>query len=51
MPKSLKAKVGNKAKGRRSAKNKASGKYIRQRMRTEANKARRMAKLKAAQGE
>lgn len=45
MPKQLTARVGNKAKGRRSARHAANGKYARQRLRTEANKARRRAKL------
>lgn len=45
MPKQLQQKVGNKAKGRRSARHKANGKYARQRLRTEANKAKRKARL------
>ena len=44
MPKSTKVKVGNKAKGRRSAKNKSSGKYVRQRAITEKNRKLKQAK-------
>lgn len=37
---------GKNHKKLRSAKNKASGKYVRQRIRTEANKAKRLARHK-----
>ena len=44
MSRQQKAKFGNKAKYRRSAHKKATGKYVRQRVRTEANKRRRLKK-------
>lgn len=43
MPKSLKVKVGNKAKGRRSARHKDSGRYNRQ-TKTEANRLKKRLK-------
>lgn len=44
MPKSMKIKVGNKAKSRQHSKNLASGKYSKQAIRTEANRKRKRAK-------
>lgn len=44
MPRQQRAKFGNKAKFRRSAHHKATGKYIRQRTRTAENKKRRLKK-------
>lgn len=41
MPKSLKIKVGNKAKSRQNSKHKASGYYSKQFARTEANRKRK----------
>lgn len=38
MPKSLKIKVGNKAKGRRSAHHKLTGKYTKQAVKTVVNR-------------
>ena len=44
MAKQQKARFGNKAKERRSAKNARTGKYERQKIRTEANKAKKREK-------
>lgn len=44
MAKQQRAKFGNKAKARRQAHNQATGKYVRQRVRTEANKRKRRAR-------
>jgi hypothetical protein len=44
MAKQQKARFGNKAKARRQAHNQATGKYVRQRARTEANKRKRRAR-------
>ncbi len=42
MARQQRARYGNKAKGRRSEHNRDTGKYVRQRIRTEANKRRRL---------
>lgn len=44
MPKSLKAKTGNKAKGRQNAKSVATGRYKTQALRTEVNRRRKRLK-------
>jgi len=44
MPKSMKVKVGNKAKGRQHAKSLATGKYQKQAVRTEINRRRKRLK-------
>jgi len=43
MARQKKARLGNKAKARRSAHNQTTGKYVRQRARTEARRRKRQA--------
>lgn len=49
MPKSLKVKVGNKAKSRQMSSNAITGKYVKQAVRTAKNRVRKLKKHLARQ--